>query len=184
MTSKKAWIYGAGGFANYLCNFLNEQNIEIIGTITKNYFKLGDTTGGLELYKNNSYPVFIGVFNHKDDPVEILDYLEGIKIDEIFTPAQICINFPDTEFNKYYLSAELNKFHSDYDLTNVIRTQEIEPVFYETSAFYIFKKEILDKSNRRIGFNPFLVETDRIESIDIDEKEDYELAKNIINDKI
>ena len=119
-TRTKAWIYGDGGFAKFLTNFLNEQNIEIIGIITKNYFKLGDTTGGLELYRNNSYPVYIGVFNHKDNPVEILDYLEEIKVDKIFTPAHVCINFSDTEFTKYYLSTKLNKFHSNYDLTYVI----------------------------------------------------------------
>jgi CMP-N-acetylneuraminic acid synthetase len=68
----------------------------------------------------------------------------------------------------------------NYDFQNVIRTQDIEPIFWETSAFYIFKKEILNKYNRRIGFKPFMIETDRIESIDIDEKEDYDLANSII----
>ena len=68
----------------------------------------------------------------------------------------------------------------NYDFNNVVRTQDIEPIYWETSAFYIFEKEILDKHNRRIGFNPYIVETNRIESIDIDEKEDYDLAKKII----
>lgn len=68
----------------------------------------------------------------------------------------------------------------NYSLDNVVRTQDIKPVFYETSAFYIFKKDTL-LNGRRIGNNPFLVETDRIESIDIDEKEDYELAQKIAN---
>jgi len=67
----------------------------------------------------------------------------------------------------------------NYQLDNVIRTQEIEPVYYETSAFYIFKKEIMNKYNKRIGFNPKMIETSRIESIDIDELDDYELAKAI-----
>jgi CMP-N-acetylneuraminic acid synthetase len=69
----------------------------------------------------------------------------------------------------------------NYDFENVIRTQEIEPIFWETSAFYIFKKEILEKYNRRIGFVSFMVETDRVESIDIDDKNDYDLAVKIIN---
>ena len=68
----------------------------------------------------------------------------------------------------------------NYDLDNIIRTQEIEPIFWETSAFYIFKKHILKEHNRRIGFNPFMVETDRIESIDIDEEEDYIIASKIV----
>lgn len=67
----------------------------------------------------------------------------------------------------------------NYDFTNVIKTQDIEPVYYETSAFYIFKKEIFTKYKRRIGFNPFKVETNRIESIDIDEQDDYDLAVKI-----
>jgi len=69
----------------------------------------------------------------------------------------------------------------NYDLNNVVRTQDIEPIFWETSAFYLFKKNILDLNNKRIGNKPFFVETDRIESIDIDEKEDYELAYKILN---
>ena len=68
----------------------------------------------------------------------------------------------------------------NYDFDNVVRTQDIDPVFWETSAFYMFKKNILLGLNRRIGYNPYFVETNRIESIDIDEKEDYDLARKII----
>ena len=76
----------------------------------------------------------------------------------------------------WYKSKPLN-----YSLDNIVRTQDIDSVFYETSAFFIFKKNILINSNRRIGFKPYFVETDRIESIDIDELQDYELAKKIID---
>lgn len=67
----------------------------------------------------------------------------------------------------------------NYDFKNVVKTQDIEPVFWETSAFYIFKSDILIKHGRRIGFNPYFVETNRIESIDIDDIEDYNLACTI-----
>ena len=30
----------------------------------------------------------------------------------------------------------------NYDLENIPRTQDIEPIYYETSAFFIFKKEV------------------------------------------
>jgi len=68
----------------------------------------------------------------------------------------------------------------NYDLNNIVRTQDIEPIFWETSAFYMFKKHILQDMDKRIGNNPYFVETDRIESIDIDEKEDYDLAAKIV----
>ena len=64
----------------------------------------------------------------------------------------------------------------NYSLDNIVRTQDIDSIFNETSAFYIFKSEVLKKLNRRIGMKPLMVETDRIESIDIDEKQDYDLA--------
>jgi CMP-N-acetylneuraminic acid synthetase len=79
----------------------------------------------------------------------------------------------------WYDSKTLN-----YELTNVVRTQDIKPVYWETSAFYIFKSDILKKHDRRVGFNPYLVITDRIESLDIDDQEDYDLAKSIISNSI
>lgn len=72
----------------------------------------------------------------------------------------------------------------NYNFMNVVRTQDIDPIFCETSAFYIFKAEILKKYKRRIGIKPYMIETDKIESIDIDNLEDYELAKRIISNNI
>lgn len=52
----------------------------------------------------------------------------------------------------------------------------MEPIWIETSAFFMFKKEIFTVYNRRIGFNPFIQEVSGIEAVDIDEKKDYEMA--------
>ncbi len=64
----------------------------------------------------------------------------------------------------------------NYDLNDVPRTQDMEPIWVETSAFYMFKKEIFTEHNRRIGFNPYIQETSGIEAVDIDEKKDFDLA--------
>ncbi len=64
----------------------------------------------------------------------------------------------------------------NYDLNDVPRTQDMEPIWIETSAFFMFKKEIFTVHNRRIGFNPFIQEVSGIEAVDIDEKKDYDLA--------
>lgn len=64
----------------------------------------------------------------------------------------------------------------NYDLNDVPRTQDMEPIWVETSAFFIFKKEIFTVHNRRIGFHPYIQEVSGIEAIDIDEKNDYEMA--------
>ncbi len=64
----------------------------------------------------------------------------------------------------------------NYDLNDVPRTQDMEPIWVETSAFFMFKKEIFTVHNRRIGFNPYIQEVSGIEAVDIDEPKDFELA--------
>jgi CMP-N-acetylneuraminic acid synthetase len=68
----------------------------------------------------------------------------------------------------------------NYDLNDVPRTQDMEPIWVETSAFFMFKKEIFTKHNRRIGFNPYIQEVSGIEAVDIDEKKDYDLACKLV----
>lgn len=67
----------------------------------------------------------------------------------------------------------------NYDLTNIPRTQDLEPLYSETSGFYIYNRNIILDYQRRIGFNPYLKEVSKIESIDIDEPEDFEIANAI-----
>ncbi|MFQ7259043.1 cytidylyltransferase domain-containing protein [Intestinibacter bartlettii] len=68
----------------------------------------------------------------------------------------------------------------NYDINDVPRTQDMEPIWLETSAFFMFEKEIFTKHNRRIGFNPYIQEVSDIEAIDIDEKKDYEMALKLV----
>ena len=69
----------------------------------------------------------------------------------------------------------------NYELDNIPRTQDLPALFEETSGFYIYRKEIMTKLNRRIGEKPFIVEVSEIESIDIDEMEDFMIADAIYN---
>lgn len=64
----------------------------------------------------------------------------------------------------------------NYELTDIPRTQDMEPVWVETSAFFIFRKEIFTQYGRRIGFNPYIQEVTGMETIDIDTKADYDMA--------
>lgn len=67
----------------------------------------------------------------------------------------------------------------NYELDNIPRTQDLTPLYSETSGFYMFKRDIIMEHNRRIGFNPYLLEISKIESVDIDEPEDFEIADAI-----
>lgn len=61
----------------------------------------------------------------------------------------------------------------------LIRTQDLEPLYEENSNLYIFSKKSFLRSNSRIGKNPILYETDKYESIDIDDLQDWEIASLI-----
>lgn len=68
----------------------------------------------------------------------------------------------------------------NYSLEYVPRTQDLEPVYVETSAFFIFRKEVWRTLHRRIGEHPYMAVTDRIESMDIDNPDDFLLAEAIV----
>ena len=65
----------------------------------------------------------------------------------------------------------------NYDMKNIIRTQDLEPIYMETGAFFIFKKEVFTELGQRIGSNPYIYELDQFEAVDIDTKEDFEFAE-------
>lgn len=69
----------------------------------------------------------------------------------------------------------------NFDATNLPRTQDLDPIYQETSGVYVFKKSVFKDYNRRIGINPFIKEVTFKEAIDIDNPEDFELAQKVIN---
>ncbi len=69
----------------------------------------------------------------------------------------------------------------NYSLDNIPRTQDLPELMAETSGFYIYKSNIIKDLNRRIGEKPYLVEVGGIESIDIDEADDFDIANAVYN---
>ncbi len=131
---------------------------------------------GIDIYKSFSNIIkadIYGLFHATSPLIKKESIILGLK--------KVMIENYDSAFSvsKIQTFAWYDNKPLNYSLNDVVRTQDIKPIFYETSAFYIFKQEILSK-NRRIGNKPFLVYTNKIESIDIDEKEDYELALKLI----
>ena len=68
----------------------------------------------------------------------------------------------------------------NYSPTSIPRTQTIEPVYVETSAFYIFKHDMWAQHHRRVGDNPYMAIVGPVEGVDIDYPEDFELAEMMI----
>ena len=56
------------------------------------------------------------------------------------------------------------------------RTQDLPPLYPETSGFYIYTRDVITRLGRRVGLRPCLVEVSQIEAVDIDEAEDFQIA--------
>ncbi len=67
----------------------------------------------------------------------------------------------------------------NYDMKDIPRTQDLTPIYMETGAFFIFKKDVFTKLGQRIGEKPFIYEIDQFEAVDIDTAEDFEFAKAV-----
>ena len=67
----------------------------------------------------------------------------------------------------------------NHDPNNLIRTQDLEPWHEENSNLYIFTSESFAATQARIGQQPLMYETPRLESIDIDDSVDWQLAEAV-----
>lgn len=67
----------------------------------------------------------------------------------------------------------------NHDPKNLIQTQDLEPWFEENSNLYIFTRQSFESTDARIGNKPILFPTPKIESVDIDTPEDWEIATRV-----
>jgi CMP-N-acetylneuraminic acid synthetase len=132
------------------------------------------------------YDIYSSFINEIDADIYILAHTTSpfIKSTTIINSMNKMLNEGyDSAFSaeKIQTFAWYNNSPINYKLDDIPRTQDLEPVYIETSGFYMFEKEIFTKHKRRIGFNPFIQKVDYIEAVDIDTKEDFDYAISLIN---
>lgn len=64
----------------------------------------------------------------------------------------------------------------NHDPSQLLRTQDLSPLFIENSCFFIFTPELLRERGNRIGAHPLMFEMSPLEAVDIDTEEDFALA--------
>jgi len=67
----------------------------------------------------------------------------------------------------------------NHDPSELLPTQDLPPVYEENSLLYLFTPGSFAKREARIGSKPFLFETPRLESIDIDDEFQFRIAELI-----
>jgi N-acylneuraminate cytidylyltransferase len=89
--------------------------------------------------------------------------------DSIFSVTKIQTRFYERNGNPF-----------NHNPKELLRTQDLSPLFEENSAFYIFTKDSFCSSgNKRIGLKPLMIEIDKIDAIDIDVPSDFILAETL-----
>jgi CMP-N-acetylneuraminic acid synthetase len=68
----------------------------------------------------------------------------------------------------------------NHDPAVLLRTQDLEPVFVENSSLYLFSRESLERNASRIGMRPMLFEIPKLEALDIDDEDDFQLAEALV----
>lgn len=93
------------------------------------------------------------------------------------------------EHDSAFLATELKSFcwykgePLNYELDDVKRTQQLNPLIVETSSLYIFSKRLFKETGRRIGYNPYINVVDAIEGFDIDYPADLKIANAVANNR-
>lgn len=64
------------------------------------------------------------------------------------------------------------------------RTQDLPLIYGETSIAYVFTKETFLKYNRRVGISPYIKEVGKVEAMDIDYPEDFDICNAIYKEII
>lgn len=64
-------------------------------------------------------------------------------------------------------------------MKDIVTTQNLDPIYMETGAFFIFTKEMYQRIHQRIGEKPYMHIVDSFEAVDVDTKEDFDLARAV-----
>jgi len=81
---------------------------------------------------------------------------------------------------RFYYEGSIAINHNPNEL---LRTQDLPPVYLENSCLYLFEKNIFLDTKTRIGKMPILFETPQLESVDIDTQDEWYLANLLVSDK-
>lgn len=87
--------------------------------------------------------------------------------------------FTVTRHQTRFYDSDVNPINHDPNV--LLRTQDLEPWYEENSNLYLFSKDSFNSTHARIGNRPLMFEVSKLESIDIDDMDDFIIAEAILN---
>ena len=157
-----------------------EQNFPDVVIIERPERLLGDKVPMTDIIKHDLKYVKTKHFlqTHSTNPLlrtETIDhaiesYFDGL--DKGFDSA-MGVNKFQTRFYDH------NKHPINHNPNIMLPSQDMAPLYEDNSNFYINSVDNFVKNKNRVGNNPLLIEVPKIESLDIDEEEDFIIAEAV-----
>jgi len=126
---------------------------------------------------------------YDSEQVDVDMYFQLFVTSPLLRPATIYKSYnklaSDDDVDSVFTVKKCNSFFWErnspinYDPTELPRTQDLDPIYEETTGLYGITRESLLERECRIGYTPSKIEINSIEAIDIDTKSDLELARLI-----
>ncbi|MGK0307148.1 MAG: CMP-N-acetylneuraminic acid synthetase [Urechidicola sp.] len=99
----------------------------------------------------------------------MINILKNKEFDSIFSVTKIQTRLYDEKGKAF-----------NHNPQELIRTQDLPPLFEENSNFYVFTESSFHNSGgKRIGNSPQMAEIDKLEAVDIDDPEDFIIAETL-----
>ena len=142
----------------------------------------------LDLPTSNFTQIFESFMNQIDADVYVFMHATApfVSVDTM----KECINAViNKEYDSSFCAVSIQDFlwvdnkPLNFDPSNLPRSQDLKPIFRETSGIYVFKKSVFTNLKRRIGNNPYIKLVNYKESVDINNPEDFYLAEALLNVK-
>lgn len=173
-----------------LCNSINVfcSSEEVVPFLPQNV-RFVKRPEYLDLPTSNFTQIFTCFMEHQDADIYVYAHATAPFI-TVATMRQCIEAVKSGEYDSAFCAVKLQDYLWQYghplnfDATNLPRTQDLDPIYQETSGVYVFTKYVFERYKRRVGIKPFIKEVSFKESVDIDNPEDFELAEALLELKL
>ncbi|MDT2370757.1 acylneuraminate cytidylyltransferase family protein [Enterococcus faecium] len=140
----------------------------------------------LDLPTSNFSQIFTSFINEKDADIYVYAHATAPFI-TVETMIECIQAVKSGKYDSAFCAEKIQTFlwkngePLNFNAFNLPRTQDLEPIYKETSGIYVFTKDVFLKYHRRVGINPFIKCIGLKETVDIDNSDDFELAESLAN---
>lgn len=165
--------------SKYLIDYFKKDEKVLISERNERLKKVNrNEANELISHEINNHEADLYINTHTTNPLikkeTIQDAIKAFKNREDGIDSLFSVNQYSTRFYAKDLSP------INHNVKIVEKTQNTSRLYEENSCIYIFTKDsFIASGRRRIGLNPMIYVTPKIESFDIDEEDDFKLVESI-----